>query len=87
MSDFEARTRPFVMAMVEACQGNVELRYQVAALVGQMAQDSATLPMANALSRIIAGERGLASLKEGLEGEPAVLVEAILRELLHVEGQ
>ena len=60
---------------------------KAAALREKQAQDAATLPLANALSRIIAGERGLASLKEGLEGEPAVLVEAILRELLHVEGQ
>jgi hypothetical protein len=85
LSDFEARTRQFVLAMVAACQGDSQLRYQVASLVGQMALDEATRPLANSLSRIIAGERGLDNLTSGLEGEPAVLVEAILRELLHLE--
>jgi hypothetical protein len=81
LSDFEDRTSQFVLAMVDACRGDSQRRLQVSALVGRMSQDESTLPLAVVLSRIIAGERAAAPLLEGLEGEPAALVRAVLLEL------
>lgn len=81
MSDFEERTNQFVMAMVLACQGDVKAQQDVSYIVGQMMRDPTMLPMYESLMQIIVGERDRAHLTNGLEGEPALLVNQILDQL------
>jgi len=81
LEDFEARTGPFIGAMVAACRGDSKARHDVSQLVSQMMQDATTLPLGSSLMQIIVGLRDREQLTTSLEGEPAVLVNRILDEL------
>lgn len=82
MESFETRTYPFVNAMMQACQGNVTSQQEVSVIIGQMMKDNSTRPFAERLMRVIVGERDRASLTAGLEGEPLLLINRLLDQLL-----
>jgi hypothetical protein len=79
--NFEERSGQFVKTFGLACAGDAPSQRQVSQLIGQLMRDPATLPLANSLMQIVAGERDRAQLLNGLEGEPARLVAAILDRL------
>jgi hypothetical protein len=79
--NFEERTGQFVKTFVVACAGDAPSQRQVTQLIGQLMRDPATVPLANSLMQIVAGERDRVQLLSGLGGEPARLVAGILDRL------